>query len=269
MLKKQKQRKDHTFTTCKDVKNENEHCLNHVLGTEVTCNSTCTQHKFKCPNKMNEEIDHPHKKKKCMVENHNKYELKTSGPLESSKEENGMEIEDSTDILSQTNESFHESHEKSFETIAFDENIDNKEWAKENMMKFHASMDMNFKQCTVCKEPWPMTKRPIPENEIYLCHRCKRDKGILKKFSFENSVIPSPVPKELQGLTQFEEMLIAMAFPIIHVYTKPRGGQRAYKGHVITMSQNVQQLADVLPTSPEEIPVIVFNYHGKDNQSKD
>ena len=81
-------------------------------------------------------------------------------------------------------------------------------------------------------------------------------------------MIPPPVPKELQGLTLFEEMLIAMAFPIIHVYTKPRGGQRAKKGHVITVPQNVQQLADVLPRCAEEIPVIVFTNHGKDNQSK-
>lgn len=60
-------------------------------------------------------------------------------------------------------------------------------------------------------------------------------------------MIPSPVPKELQDLTQFKEMLIARAFPVMHVYTKPRGGQRAYKGHVITLPQDVQQLADVLP----------------------
>ena len=64
-----------------------------------------------------------------------------------------------------------EAHEKSCQTMTFDESIDNKEWGKENMMKFHASMDMNFKQCTVCKEAWPMMERPNPENEIYLCYR--------------------------------------------------------------------------------------------------
>ena len=54
-------------------------------------------------------------------------------------------------------------------------------------------------------------------------------------------MIPSPVPKELQNLTQFEEMLIATAFPVMHVYTKPRGGQKAYKGHVITLPQGRQR----------------------------
>ena len=60
-------------------------------------------------------------------------------------------------------------------------------------------------------------------------------------------MIPSPVAKELQGLTQFEEMLIVRAFPVMHAYTKPKGGQRAYKGQVITLPPDVQQLADILP----------------------
>ncbi|CAH3170226.1 unnamed protein product [Porites lobata] len=51
----------------------------------------------------------------------------------------------------------------------------------------------------------------------------------------------------------------------MHVYTKPRGGQKAYKGHVITLPQDVQQLADVLPRCPQELPVIVFTIAGKDN----
>lgn len=64
-------------------------------------------------------------------------------------------------------------------------------------------------------------------------------------------------------------MLIARAFPVMHVYTKPRGGQRAYKGHVITLPQNVQKLADVLPQCPKDLPVIIFTVNGKDNCSKD
>ena len=82
-------------------------------------------------------------------------------------------------------------------------------------------------------------------------------------------MIPTPVPKELKGLTQFEEMLIARVFPVMHVYTKPRGGQRAYKGHVLTLPQDVQQLADVLPRCPKDLPVIIFTVKGKDNCLKD
>ena len=42
-------------------------------------------------------------------------------------------------------------------------------------------------------------------------------------------MIPSPIPPQLQGLTQIEEMLIACALPIMRVYIKP-GGQRGYQG---------------------------------------
>lgn len=80
---------------------------------------------------------------------------------------------------------------------------------------------------------------------------------------------PSPVLRELQGLTQFQEMFIARAFPAMHVYTKPRGGQKACKGHVITLPQDVQQLADILPRFPKDLPVIVFIISGKNNDSKD
>ena len=46
------------------------------------------------------------------------------------------------------------------------------------------------------------------------------------------------------------------------------GDQRAYKGHVITLPQDVQQLADVLPRCRKDLPVIIFTVNGKDNQSK-
>ena len=106
-------------------------------------------------------------------------------------------------------------------------------------------------------------------NHILCAAECKQEKGIPKKFSSANSMIPSPVPQELQNLSQFEEMLTARAFPVIHVYTKPKGGQRAYKGHVITLPQDVQQLADVLPHCPADLPVIIFTINGKDNASRD
>ena len=71
-------------------------------------------------------------------------------------------------------------------------------------------------------------------------------------------MIPSRVPKELKYLTQAEKMFISRAFPVINVYKKPCGGQRSYKGHVITLPQDVQQLADILPRSLDDLPVIVF-----------
>ena len=63
-------------------------------------------------------------------------------------------------------------------------------------------------------------------------------------------------------------MLIAHVFPVISVYTKP-GGQKAYKGHCIDFSQDIQELANSLPRYPGELPVIVVSVKGKDNTYKD
>ena len=82
-------------------------------------------------------------------------------------------------------------------------------------------------------------------------------------------MIPSAIPKELQGLSQVEEMLIARAFPVIQVYTKPNRGQKAYKGHVLTLPNDVGHIAYILPRYPKDIPVIVFKIDGKDNKSRD
>jgi len=50
-------------------------------------------------------------------------------------------------------------------------------------------------------------------------------------------MIPCAVPK----VPQVEEMLIARAFPVIQVYTKPNGRQKAYKRHVLTLPHDVEQ----------------------------
>ena len=77
-------------------------------------------------------------------------------------------------------------------------------------------------------------------------------------------MIPSPVPTELQNLTQVEEMLIARALPIIRVYIKP-GGQRGYSGHCVNLPQNVKELATSLSRYPKDLSVIIVKVKGKDN----
>lgn len=76
-------------------------------------------------------------------------------------------------------------------------------------------------------------------------------------------MVPSAVPKELSGLTQMEEMLIARALPIIHVYIKP-GGQRGFSGHCIIIPENIRELAHSLPRYPKDLPVIVVQKKGKE-----
>ena len=55
----------------------------------------------------------------------------------------------------------------------------------------------------------------------------------------------------------------------MHVYTKPRGGKKAYKCHAITLPQDVQQVADVLPRCPKDLPVTGFTIVGNNNNLKD
>jgi hypothetical protein len=142
-------------------------------------------------------------------------------------------------------------------------------WAKENMNNFHKSILYSTIQCTVCNEAWPTNEKlQAASLASYVCKRCKGDKETVKKFSKENFMIPSSVPLVLEHLTQVEEMLIARALPITHVYLKP-GGQRGYSGHCINLPQNVSELAQTLPRYPKDISVIVVKMKGKDNNFKD
>ena len=139
-------------------------------------------------------------------------------------------------------------------------------WAKTNINKFHKSVKYIVSQCTVYQEAWPLKSKL--RTPAYVCSRCCRDKKSSKKFSSENSMIPSKVPHELQNLTQTEEMLIARALPIMRVYIKP-GGQRGYSGHCINLPQNVTELATSLPRYPKDLAVIIVKVKGRDNTFKD
>ena len=146
--------------------------------------------------------------------------------------------------------------------------LHNQRFAVENMQQFHKTFQkMQLYLCQVCHEAWPL-KSTKTAHETYQCKRCKMDKKFPKKFSRENNMLPSEVPIELQHLSQCEEILIARAFPIMQVYTKA-GGALGYKGHVINLPNNVQHIADVLPHSPKDIPIVVFTIKGKNEFSKE
>ena len=70
-------------------------------------------------------------------------------------------------------------------------------------------------------------------------------------------MVPSPMPKELQDLTQVGEMLICRAFPVMQVYLKPRFGTTSCKGHVVTLPHNVQNVDNIFPRAPKDLPVIL------------
>src|SRR5438270_9193290 len=114
--------------------------------------------------------------------------------------------------------------------------------------------DLTNNLCTVCNERFPFN---LIQNA---CHRCDRDKNLVKKFSASNNMDPGDVPEDLQGLTEIEEMLISRIFPVVSVYCL-RGGQYAYRGNVINFPQDVLEFTTRLPRRPSSLDVLLVRHH--------
>lgn len=64
---------------------------------------------------------------------------------------------------------------------------------------------------------------------------------------------PGDFPDELYGLTQAEQMCIALANPIMRVL-RLHGGHLGYRGHVVNVAQDVAAFAASLPRLGADIP---------------
>ena len=135
--------------------------------------------------------------------------------------------------------------------------------AQAKMATFHSKLaSLEFSKCTVCLERYHVKKTPsVSLNTDKVCTRCKRDKHTPKIYSSENSMDPGPVPPELSGLTQVEEMLISAVMPMMSVYRLPYG-QYGYSGHVINFPQDVLSFATTLPRLPSQLDVVVVRKEG-------
>jgi len=69
-------------------------------------------------------------------------------------------------------------------------------WAIKNMQDFHNSIKFKIYKCEACHEAWPLSAKGKTKTP-YICSRYSRDKNDVKKFSSQNNMIPSQVPKEL------------------------------------------------------------------------
>ena len=76
-------------------------------------------------------------------------------------------------------------------------------------------------------------------------------------------MVPSPVPTELQDVTQVEDV-IAWALLIMAICIQP-GGQRGYSGHFINLPQNVKELATSLPRYPKDLSLVIVKLKVRDN----
>lgn len=104
--------------------------------------------------------------------------------------------------------------------IAMSQGIHEQKLPNEMMKKFHKSMKYSNYINALCVMRHGHCAHNQKKINKYVCSRCSRDKSVPKKFSAQNSMIPSPVPKELQGLTQFEEMLIALELSQLCMFTQ-------------------------------------------------
>ena len=115
-----------------------------------------------------------------------------------------------------------------------------------------------------------------------ICTTCKRNENKIKAgqmtvrmFSYENGMDPFPCHKLNtlkdfpSSLTQIEEMIIALASPVMSVYRIRQNIK--YRGHCVTIPQDVYEFARKLPLLPSEAPcIIVRRYSYKEhNEYKD
>jgi hypothetical protein len=128
--------------------------------------------------------------------------------------------------------------------------------------KFRTTINkIEQKLCPTCNERFLSIKLVMEE-----CRRCYNDKTDPKKFSTENNMNPGDLPKELQGFTEIEKMLIVQIFPIISVYCL-REGQYSYRGNVINFPQDIHEFTTRLPRYPSSLDVLVVRQQSADGSA--
>jgi len=128
-----------------------------------------------------------------------------------------------------------------------------------NEYERHFLQNFRYKMDDIWYNVYPIYNKRIPGMILFegMCRRCHREKSIPKKFSKENNMDPGELPKQLKGLTEIEEMLIAQVFCVMSVY-QLRGGQNGYKGNVINFPQDIREFTTHLLRHPSSLNVLVI-----------
>ena len=144
-------------------------------------------------------------------------------------------------------------------------------WMLDQMRAFEQDMcTINMRWCTVCKEYWAQRGSDRGEPLGFVCEQCfnAQCNSVVPKFSVANNMDPGEVPQELKGLTMVEEMLIALACPIMTV-RRLKGGQTGYSGQVINMPQDVAKFATELPQEVHDLPILIIRRKDQRNNLLD
>ena len=143
--------------------------------------------------------------------------------------------------------------------------------AHAEMANFHLKLEtLEISKCNICLEKSHAKKTMSQDTQSLVprCTRCKKDKHTPKIYSSDNNMDPGPVPPELFGLIQVEEMLVSAVMPMMSIYRLPYG-QYGYSGHVINFPQDVLSFATTLPRLPSQIDVIVVRKEGVARSHRD
>ena len=105
---------------------------------------------------------------------------------------------------------------------------------------------------------------------IYTRYR-KKDRTIEPHKPFfmseENNIDPGFILEHLPTLTQVEAIIITRA----HIYVqvkRTRGHQYFYKEHIISFSQNVTKIFNILPLLPEKLDIIMVRPLNTENNNR-
>ena len=107
--------------------------------------------------------------------------------------------------------------------------------------------------CIIWHESWQNKNLNIKKKNLHL-HPCKPHKGMPRKFSSKNNMVPSPVLPELNDPTHVDFQSILF----MQVYVRAKSGNLTYKEHVITLPHNVQNIVSILPSLSNKLSLVVF-----------
>ncbi|KAG7009693.1 ATP-dependent DNA helicase [Physcia stellaris] len=123
--------------------------------------------------------------------------------------------------------------------------------------EFHANLKGIKRQiCDICNEE-RFIARPKPKKGQIRCDRCIKDtKGDnVGTFSVQNLMDPGAVLRSLPELTIAEELLIARVH-VLMSYSRVKGVQYKYSGHIINFMQNTPKVVSKLPSLPRELQIL-------------
>ena len=118
-------------------------------------------------------------------------------------------------------------------------------------------VSLNYTSCTNCHR-----LELIKQTNNHMCAPCKRNP---LKFTWSNNMKPGIVPEQLSNLTKIEQLLIAKSTPVMSIYqTKAFGqpGQYHYKGNIINIPQDLNDIVRTLPRTPSTVGLLIVQRQG-------